>query len=383
MRITIFGLSVSSSWGNGHAALWRGLIGALLELGHQVTFFEQDTTYYAGNRDLHTLPPGGRLVIYRTWADVIQTARAAVENSDVGVVTSYCPNALDAEELLACSRIPLRCFYDLDTPVTLARLAAGETVAYIGPRGLRDYDLVLSFTGGGALHALQRQLGAICVLPLYGSVDPTVHSPLPRPTLPATALSYMGTYAPDRQAKLEQLFLEPARILQHDRFVIAGAQYPPDFPWRPNIHFLRHLPPGEHAAFYASSRLTLNITRADMAAFGWCPSGRLFEAAACGTPILTDEWPGLDSFFEPGREILVASSTTDVLTAVARSPPELGALARLARERVLDQHTATHRAIQMVAAFADGPGQTTDGVEHVGSHSGSRPGHADAAAGVF
>ena len=348
MKIVIFGLAVSSSWGNGHAALWRGLIRALHTDGHSVTFFERDVPYYAQHRDLTELP-GGALVLYREWD--AEQARNAADTADVAMVTSYCPDACAASALIADSRAGLSCFYDLDTPVTLTRLASGEHVDYVPPQGLGCFDLVLSYTGGGALDALCKQLGARRVVPLYGSVDPDVHHPgLPKPQYSGD-MSYLGTYAADRQPALQRFFLTPARLRPERRFVLAGAMYPQDFPWLSNVYFVRHLPPAEHASFYASSRLTLNVTRAAMAAAGWCPSGRLFEAAACGVPLLSDAWPGLDAFFTPGREILVAHDADDALAAIELPDADLAAIARSARERVLDEHTASHRARQMVAAF--------------------------------
>jgi len=351
MRLAIFGLAVSSSWGNGHAALWRGVINALLADGHRVAFFERDVPYYAEHRDLSTLPEGGELVLYRDWKDVLPRARRALAEADVGMVTSYCPDGVAATRLVLDSPVPLRCFYDLDTPVTLARLAAGEPVGYLGAEGLGGFDLVLSYTGGAALDALRDRLGARRVTPLYGSVDPKVHRPrAPEPHY-AAKLSYLGTYAEDRQQALECLFVEPARQRPAARFVIGGAQYPPAFPWTQNIYFVRHVPPAAHPAFYCSSSLTLNVTRAAMAGMGWCPSGRLFEAAACGTPVLSDWWEGLDEFFEPGREILVARTTADALAALDLPAAALAAIARRARARVLDEHTAARRARQMVTAL--------------------------------
>ncbi len=351
MNLAIFGLSVSSSWGNGHAALWRGLIRALLADGHRVTFFERDVPYYAQTRDLQRLPEGGTLELYRDWREAEPVMRRALDAADVGMVTSYCPDALPAARLLHDANVPLRCFYDLDTPVTLARLDAGEAVDYLGPDGLAGFDLTLSYTGGPALDALRTRLGARRVTPIYGSVDPAQHHPAPPRDVYAAKLSYIGTYAADRQAALERLFVEPARLRPNDRFVIAGAQYPNAFPWTDNTYFVRHLPPPEHPAFYSSSQLTLNVTREAMARMGWCPSGRLFEAAACGAPILSDAWPGLDAFFQPGAEILVAETTEEALEALSRSPGDLAGIARRARERTLDQHTAAHRAREMVAAF--------------------------------
>ncbi len=343
MNIVIFGLSVSSSWGNGHAALWRGLIAGLLAAGHRVRFYERDVPYYAEHRDLHALPPGGELVLYRDWV------APSLAGADVAIVTSYCPDAAAATDLVLHSRA-LRVFYDLDTPVTLARLDAGEAVDYVGA-GLAGFDLVLSYTGGPALDALRSRLGARRVVPIYGSVDPTVHRPAPPREDYRALLSYLGTYAADRQAALERLFVEPARLLPGERFVIGGAQYPDGFPWTANTHFVWHLPPPEHPAFYGSSRLTLNVTRAAMAAMGWCPSGRLFEAAACGVPILSDDWPGLADFFEPGTEILVAQTTDDAMAALALPTDTLARIAARARARTLAQHSAAARAAEMVRAF--------------------------------
>jgi spore maturation protein CgeB len=228
-------------------------------------------------------------------------------------------------------------FYDLDTPVTLARLRRGLSVGYVGDGGLAGFDLVLSFTGGATLEALKTLLGARRTAPLYGHVDPEVHLPAaPQPHYRA-ALSYLGTYAADRQPALEQVFVEPARRRPDERFLIGGAQYPADFPWSSNIYFVRHLPPAEHSAFFSSSRLTLNVTRPSMVENGWCPSGRLFEAAACQTAVLSDPWPGLEDFFTPGSEILL---TTDIDDA------EIARIARAARERVFAQHTSERRATE-------------------------------------
>lgn len=348
MRLVVFGLTISSSWGNGHATLWRGLCAALARAGHHVTFFERDQDWYAETRDYREVPGGG-LVLYRDWADVLPRARAALAEADAAMVTSYCPDGIAASELVLQEARGLRLFYDLDTPVTLARLEAGETLAYVGPRGLRGFDLVLSYTGGLALEALRTRLGAERVAPLYGHVDPAFHRPVPPQPQYRADLSYLGTYAADRQAALETLLVEPARRLPRRRFVIGGAQYPADFPWTENIWFVRHLPPPEHPAFFAASRLTLNVTRAAMAAMGWCPSGRLFEAAACGTPILSDRWEGLEAFFAPGREILVTGTTEEAVAAIDREDADLRRIAAAARERVLAEHTAERRAAELLA----------------------------------
>ena len=351
MKLVVFGLTVSSSWGNGHATLWRGLIRALERRGHDVVFFERDAPYYAEHRDLNDLGEA-LLVLYPDWDSVRLKALGHLLDADVAMVTSYCPDARAAADLIA-EQGHVSVFYDLDTPVTLARLAAGESVDYLPKDGLSRFDLVLSYTGGEALTRLRTELGARRTAPLYGHVDPDEHRPEPRDPRYACDLSYLGTYAEDRQAEVERLFLAPARARPDARFVLGGSGYPQDFPWSPNIWFVQHLPPGEHAPFFSSSRLTLNVTRRDMAAMGWCPSGRLFEAAACGAPILTDAWPGLEDFFAPGAEVLVAGSEADVLAAMDMPDAELVRLGRAARERVLDEHTSDHRAGQLLGLLAD------------------------------
>lgn len=350
MKLVVFGLTVSSSWGNGHATLWRGLIRALARRGHTVVFFERDVPYYATTRDLWTLPEG-ELVLYAGWEANLPAARRHLADADVAMVTSYHVDALAATALVLDSAARLRVFYDLDTPVTLDALQRGDEVAYVGPRGLADFDLVLSYTGGEALTRLRTLLGARRVAPLYGHVDPDVHRPAPPLEAERADLSYLGTYAADRQAALETLLIEPARRMPGRRFLIGGAQYPEDFPWTGNIFFRRHLPPPDHPAFYCSSALTLNVTRRAMAEMGYCPSGRLFEAAACGVPILSDGWEGLDAFFTPGEEILVAGTTEEAMEAISAPPERLARVAAAARERTLAEHTSERRVIGLEAVL--------------------------------
>ncbi len=349
MKLVIFGLTVSSAWGNGHATLWRGLLRALARKGHEAVFFEKDVPYYAQHRDL-VRGDGYELVLYPSFDEVLPAARRALDTADVAMVTSYCPDARRATDLVLAS--PGRhVFYDMDTPITLAALARGEEVPYLPARGLGDFDLVLSYTGGAALSELGTLLGARRVAPLYGSVDPDVHAPAAPAERYRADLSYLGTYSDDRQATLDRLFVEPARRSPGLRFLIGGAQYPAVFPWTPNIWFVRHLPPSEHPAFYSSSRATLNVTRGPMAEMGYCPSGRLFEAAACGTPVLSDEWEGLSTFFRPGEEILTAREPADVLAALALPDEELAAVGRRARERTLAEHVAERRALELEDAL--------------------------------
>jgi len=348
VKLVIFGLTVSSSWGNGHATIWRGLLSSLAALGHEITFYERDVPYYAAHRDLHRSPDYG-IVLYESWDAIAAAARVVTDAADAVIVTSYCPDAVVASEMATKSDVPLRVFYDLDTPVTLETLRQDGKVDYIPGAGLGAFDLVLSYTGGQALTELLATLGARAVAPLYGSVDPAIHHRVSAVPHYAADLSYLGTYASDRQAALEELFLKPAHALPDKRFLIGGAQYPSSFPWAPNIWFARHVPPPQHPEFYSSGRLTLNITRAAMARMGYCPSGRLFEAAACDTPVVSDWWEGLDAFFEPEREIVIARHGDDVVQALSRPADELRAIGAAARGRTLREHTAMHRARELVA----------------------------------
>lgn len=347
MHFVIFGLSVSSSWGNGHATIWRGLLKAMSGAGHSATFYEKDVPYYANARDAWECPAGVRLCLYTSVDEIRAEARNELGRADVGMCTSYCPDGIEAARLILDSQARVSAFYDLDTPVTLDALSAGRPVDYLLPEGLGAFDLVLSYTGGRALDELQSKLGARYVAPLYGSVDPDTHAPTPSVDELRSSLSYLGTYAEDRQPALNELFVKPAARAQRLRFALGGAQYPADFPWTPNMFFFSHLPPALHPAFFCSSRMTLNITRRAMAEYGYCPSGRLFEAAACGTPILTDGWEGMETFFTPGEEILRVESADEVLAALDMSDDALARIATAARERTLTQHTARQRVADL------------------------------------
>lgn len=347
MHFVIFGLTISSSWGNGHATLWRSLLQAMSRRGHTASFYEKDVSYYADTRDGWTPPAGVRLRLYRMIEEIEGEAERELSSADVALCTSYCPDGAEAGRIILDSRAAIKAFYDLDTPVTLKAVNAEEAVPYLPAEGLGDFDLVLSYTGGRALAELGTVLGARRVAPLYGSVDPEAHYPAsPVPEFDSE-FCYLGTYSAERQAALEELFVEPAARMPRDRFLIGGAQYPEDFPWKDNIFFVRHLSPSQHSAFFCSSRATLNITRASMVEYGYCPSGRLFEAAGCGVTVLSDWWEGLNTFFTPGAEILRVQSAEDVQDALSLSDKELHAIGVAARQRVLERHTASHRVAEL------------------------------------
>jgi spore maturation protein CgeB len=347
MKIVIFGLSVSSAWGNGHATLWRGLLRALHDLGHEIHFFERDTPYYAATRDLTSLPFAS-LHLYSDWFQNLKFFAGIMAGADVGIVTSYCPDGVAACDLVLSAGLPRTVFYDMDTPVTLSRLEKGEEVPYIPKTGLGQFDLVLSYTGGAALDQLRERLGARCAAPLYGWVDPDVYYRTDSVERFAADLSYLGTYSADRQATVDTLLIASAKRLPERRFIVAGAMYPKILEWPANVRHFDHVAPNEHRAFYSSSPLTLNATRASMAAMGYCPSGRLFESAACGTAVLSDWWAGLDSFFEPGEEILVATSTSKAVAAITSACGQLAQIGLRAKRRALECHTAAIRARRLI-----------------------------------
>ncbi len=346
MKLVIFGLSVSSAWGNGHATLWRGLFRSLARVGYRIHFFEKNTPYYAAHRDAYSVA-GARIHYYSDWQQVCAEARHELDDADIGMTTSYCPDGGKAAELIWRSNAERSVYYDLDTPITLSKLSHGASIDYLPHDGLSNFDLVLSYTGGEALVDLREKLGARRVAPLYGSVDPDLHCPqFPRQEF-TSDLSYLGTYAADRQDKLEEFLLRPAESLPNSRFILAGAMYSPVLHFTANVRRFEHIVPGQHAAFYSSARITLNLTRRSMAKKGYCPSGRLFEAAACGSAILSDWWPGLDQFFTPGEEILIANSWEDSCRAVLAPEADLKRISNQARERTLACHTARARASEL------------------------------------
>jgi spore maturation protein CgeB len=347
MHVVVFGLTISSSWGNGHATLWRSLVRALVKRGHTFTFYEKDVSYYADTRDLWELTGGAKLCLYSTLEDLKEQARRELDHADLAICTSFCPDGRQASDLILNSKAAVRAFYDMDTPVTLDALRAGEDVPYLPTQGLSDFDLVLSYTGGRALEELQKRLGARNVAPLYGWVDPGLYRPMAAVNHFRSSLSYLGTYAADRQQALTELFLQSAAMLPNERFFIGGAQYPAKFPWSENIFFTGHLTPSRHPEFFCSSRATLNVTRRAMAEYGYCPSGRLFEAAACGVPLMSDVWEGMDSFFAPDKEIFMVRRSQDVINVLSRTDEELRRVADRARMRTLEENTGDCRAIEL------------------------------------
>jgi spore maturation protein CgeB len=344
LRYVFIGLSITSSWGNGHATTYRALLRQLDERGHQVTFLERDAPPFAENRDLPN-PPYARTFLYGSFEELVDRHRTAVREADLVVVGSSVPEGARIGAWVQETNPSRSAFYDLDTPVTLAQLASGDGEHLTRELASR-YALYLSFTGGPTLGRLRRELGATCVRPLYCSADPEQHHP--DRAEPHVDLGYLGAYRTDRQSAVDRLLLEPARRSRDGHFMVAGPQYPTTLAWPPNVELVTHVAPSGHRRFYASQRFTLNVTRQAMVDAGWSPSVRLFEAAACGTPVITDPWPGLDTIFEPGSEILVARSSDDVVRYLRDTrEDQRRAIGSAARRRLLKEHTAMHRAEEL------------------------------------
>ena len=344
-KLVILGLTITSSWGNGHATTYRALVKALAQRGHEILFLERETPWYSEHRDL-ARSPHARIALYHSPADLARRFGPEVADADAVIVGSFVPDGIEVGRWAIETATGPVGFYDIDTPVTLAKLERGEC-DYLSTDLIAAYDLYLSFTGGPVLDQLQ-EMGSPHAAAFYCSVDPDVHAPVA--TKRKWELGYLGTYSPDRQVGLDQTLVALARLLPAKYFVVAGAQYPHSIAWPENVQHIPHLPPAAHPEFYCAQRFTLNLTRDDMKALGWSPSVRLFEAAACGVPIVSDNWPGLESLFAPNREILIAESAEEILRILRNTTPaRRKAIAAAARRRVLESHTAAHRAEELEA----------------------------------
>jgi spore maturation protein CgeB len=345
LQIVILGLSITSSWGYGHATTYRGLMGALCRRGHEVMFLECDKPWYRAHRDMIEAP-FGQVRLYEDIAELRRRWEGELRDADLVIIGSYVPDGIAVARWARAVATGIVAFYDIDTPVTLRALADG-TCPYLDAALVPDFDLYLSFTGGPALRFIETRYRARAARALYCGVDPERHRPCPAGEI-RWELGYLGTYSADRQPALDALLCEPARRRPESRFAVAGPLYPVELRWPANVERIEHVGPDAHPRFYGEQRFTLNITRADMIRLGYSPSVRLFEAAASGVPIISDWWPGLDIIFTPGRDILVARDGGEVLRFLHDMPEsDRLRLADAARARVLATHTAGHRAVEL------------------------------------
>ncbi|GHA45460.1 glycosyl transferase [Salinimicrobium marinum] len=344
MKFVIIGLSVTSSWGNGHATTYRALLKELAALGHDILFLEKDVPYYAGNRDMPN-PEFCKLGLYNTNEELKKDYATEVAEADVVIVGSYVQQGVEVGNWAIGTAKGITAYYDIDTPVTLAKLERKD-YEYIDPDLISKYDLFLSFCGGPTLDLLENKYGSPMAKPLYCSVDPDLYHP--EDNVKKWQMGYLGTYSDDRQPTLNELLIKSARDIQDTQFVVAGPQYPKEIEWPENVERIDHLPPAQHRSFYNSQKYTLNVTREDMIKAGYSPSVRLFEAAACGVPIISDYWDGIETIFEPGNEILIAKTSSEVLEYFRNISEEKRIqIGENARQKVLKHHTSRARAKEL------------------------------------
>jgi spore maturation protein CgeB len=350
MKLVFLGLSITSSWGNGHATTYRALLRELSGLGHQILFLERDVPWYASNRDM-IAPSFCTVELYRDLEDLPKRFGTIVRSADAVIVGSYVPDGVRIGEWVLATARGLTAFYDIDTPVTLAKLER-EDFEYISADLIPRYRVYFSFSGGAILKRLEKEYGSPAARALYCSADPELY--YPEKIHRRWALGYLGTYSDDRQPALNRFLVQPALRLPLDRFALCGPGYPQEIEWPPNVDRTEHLPPDQHQRFYNEQRFTLNITRASMRKIGYSPSVRLFEAAACGVPIISDTWDGIEMFFEPGNEIILVQTTDEVVSTLQNFPDrERIRIGARARSRFLRDHTPRHRAIEFVTSLTE------------------------------
>ncbi|WP_246750572.1 CgeB family protein [Martelella lutilitoris] len=357
MTIVVIGMTLSSSWGNGHATTFRSLLRGARALGHRTLFLECERPWFSANRDMPH-PDFCELDYFDTPQDLVDRHGHAIRRADAVIIGSYVPHGAEVIAAVAALQPERLCFYDIDTPVTLRRLQE-DNEEYITRDQVPLFDIYFSFSGGANLERLETDYRAQRAEALYCSVDPDLYRPTGAPR--QWDLGYLGTYSDDRQPVLERLLIEPARRLPEKKFVVAGAQYPASIDWPDNVERIEHVPPAEHADFYSRQRFTLNVTRQDMVRAGWSPSVRLFEAAACGTPVISDIWPGLEELLPDGEAILLAPDSEAVVAALTETDDgRLAEIADAARRRVMADHTGRARAEELIAALASLKGRRAE-----------------------
>ena len=350
LQITILGSTITSSWGNKHAPVYAGLVRELVLRGHRVLFMERDKPLYAENRDM-TTPPYGRFELYYSVTDLKARFRAELGTSDAIILGSGVPNGIDVANAVLAVNPGTTAFYDLDAPTTLDAVEM-ETCTYLNRNLMPQFDLYLSAAGGRVLARLEQDFQVHHARPLYCGADTAIH--YPDEPVAAYDLGFVGPSTGEQFPLLERFLINPALLWTEGRFAIAGHPLPTGIQWPQNVKRIQHLPSPQRRSFYNRQRFTLNIPSASLALDGYAPTAALFEAAACGTPVITENWPGLDTFFEPGREIITVRSTAE-LVAVLRDTPisEAEAIGQRARERILAEHTAAHRAAELECMLAE------------------------------
>lgn len=343
MKIAFWGSSLVSAYWNGAATYYRGILRALAQLGHEITFFEPDAYNRQQHRDIED-PEWARIVVYNADdRDEVNRNLAAsarfdvvVKASGVGVLDEYLESCAAALPTSVC-----KVFWDVDAPATLERLASNPNDPF--HKALPRFDLVLTYGGGKRVTDEYRGVGARECCAIYNAFDPDVHFPVAPDTRFKCDLSFLGNRLPDREARVEEFFLKPAYVASAQRFLLGGSGWS-DKPLSPNVSYLGHVYTAEHNAFNCSARMVLNISRDSMARYGFSPATRVFEAAGAAACLITDAWEGIEAFLQPGKEILVAHSGADVAQIVQELNTECArAVGDASRKRVLAEHTYERR----------------------------------------
>jgi spore maturation protein CgeB len=347
VKIAFYGSSLLSSYWNGAATYYRGLLHALAALGHEITFFEPDAFDRQAHRDI-PVPGWCRVCVYPANAPALRRAIRAARDADVVVKASgvgYEDDALLEGVMASAAPEAIRIFLDVDAPATLATVAAAPDHPL--RRALGQLDLVLTYGGGDPVVEAYRGLGARACVPIYNALDPDTHFPVePEPRFDAD-LGFLGNRLPDREARVHAFLFDGAARCPDARFLLGGSGWEPQAV-PANVRLLGHVPTTDHNAFNATPRAVLNVTRADMAANGFSPATRVFEAAGAGACLATDPWRGIELFLAPDREVLVVRDGADIAEMLRTLTPgrahEIGAAARA---RVLSEHTYDRRAVQL------------------------------------
>ncbi|CUH13313.1 hypothetical protein JSE7799_00244 [Jannaschia seosinensis] len=354
MKIAFYGSSLVSSYWNGAATYYRGILGALAKLGHEVTFYEPDVLDRQKNRDIDP-PDWCRSVVYDGTEAALRRAAAEVAEADVVVKTSgvgFMDDTLLEAVFAAASPGALRIWWDVDAPATLSEIEP-QPDHPIRRALQRDVDLVLTYGGGPPVTQAYERLGPAPCVPIYNAVDPATHHPVaPDPRFDAD-LALLANRLPDREARIDDFFLSVAERLPDRRFLLGGAGWD-DKAVADNVRLLGHVPTRDHNALNCTALAVLNVNRASMAQTGWSPATRIFEAAGAGACLITDAWPGIDMFLETGKEILVARDGRDmeeILSGLTR--PRAAEIGQRALSRVLAEHTYEKRALELDAVLVE------------------------------
>ena len=348
LNIAFFGSSLVSAYWNGAATYYRGLIRALHAQGHQITFYEPDAFLRQQHRDIDD-PPWARVVVYSCKGEAgvlsaVEEASSAdvlIKASDVGIFDDLLEEAV----LQNRRRQQPVIFWDVDVPATLARLDADPADplhSFIG-----QYDLVLTYGGGAPVVEAYRQLGAKRCVPIYNAIDPYTHFPVGRDSRYVGDLGFMGNRLPEREARANEFFFKTSELLPRRRFVLGGSGWQ-DKTLGSNVDYAGHVFTREHNVFNCSPRAILNVSREKTARFGYLPAMRVFEAAGAAACLITDPWDGIEDFFEPDDEILIAKDAAGVAAHLeSLSLEQMGSIGRAAHRRVLEKHTYAQRAAQV------------------------------------